>query len=69
MEPIRKTGISYRFYKINEQLEKAEDLLLFPDEHLMITNYYGIKDRKRVVVEWALTTLYAPRGEIRICSM
>lgn len=45
MEPIRKTGIFYRYYHINEQLEIAEDLQLLPDEYLLITNYYGVKDQ------------------------
>ena len=44
LEPILKLGISYCFYSINEDLELSESVPLAPDEYLLVTNYYGIKD-------------------------
>lgn len=44
LEPIQKLGISYCFYSINEDLELSELVSLAPDEYLLVTNYYGIKD-------------------------
>ena len=44
LEPIKKVGISYDFYQINEHLELCEDIQLASDEYLLATNYYGIKD-------------------------
>lgn len=44
LEPIKKLGIPYDFYRINEHLELCEDIQLASDEYLLATNYYGIKD-------------------------
>ena len=44
LEPIKKSGIPYDFYRINEHLELCEDIQLASDEYLLATNYYGIKD-------------------------
>ena len=44
LEPIKKLGIPYDFYRINEHLELCEDIQLASDEYLLSTNYYGIKD-------------------------
>ena len=44
LEPIKKLGIPYDFYRINEHLELCEDVQLASDEYLLATNYYGIKD-------------------------
>lgn len=44
LEPIKKLGIPYSFYHINEHLELCEDIQLASNEYLLVTNYYGIKD-------------------------
>ena len=43
LEPFRKLGIPYECYHINLQLELAQDIRLNPDEALLYTNYYGLK--------------------------
>lgn len=45
VEPLKKHGIPYSFYSINQRLEIAEDLELCSGEYLLLTNYFGIKDR------------------------
>ena len=44
LEPFRKHDVSIEFYKINEKLEIEDDLQVGPDEFLLYTNYFGIKD-------------------------
>lgn len=44
LEPLKKLGISYGFYHINNRLEIANDIKLNENEILVYTNYYGIKD-------------------------
>lgn len=45
LKSFSRTGISYRFYHINERLELSEKISLGNDEYLLFTNYYGIKDK------------------------
>lgn len=44
LEPIKKLGIPYSFYHINEHLELCESIQLASNDFLLITDYYGIKD-------------------------
>ncbi len=46
LEPIRRLGIPYDFYSINELLEPDESFLsgLSEDCYLLYTNYFGIKE-------------------------
>ena len=44
LQPLEKLSIPYRFYRINSDLELAEEIALGKDEFLLYTNYYGIKD-------------------------
>ena len=44
LEPLKKLGIPYGFYHINNRLEIANDIKLNENEILVYTNYYGIKD-------------------------
>ncbi len=43
LEPFRKLGIPYEFYHINLQLELAQEIRLNPNEAILYTNYYGLK--------------------------
>ena len=43
-EPLGKLGIPYSFYEINDCLELKKWIDLNPDEYLLVTNYFGIKD-------------------------
>lgn len=45
LEPLEKHDILYDFYAINERLEIANELKLLSGEYLLLTNYFGIKDR------------------------
>lgn len=45
LEPIKKLGVEYSFYTIDERLEPVEDFSLSDDECLLYTNYFGIKQR------------------------
>lgn len=44
LEPLKRLGIQWKFYCIDENLEIAEDIALQNDEYLLYTNYYGVKD-------------------------
>lgn len=44
LEPLNKLEIPYSFYAINDCLELKELIDLKPDEYLLATNYFGIKD-------------------------
>ena len=44
VEPLKRLGISWKFYHINENLEIAENIRIDENEVLLYTNYYGIKD-------------------------
>ena len=43
LEPFKKLGIPYEFYHINLQLELAQAIKLNPNEVLLYTNYFGLK--------------------------
>lgn len=44
LQPLKNLNISYKFYKINKELEIDKEIILNEDEYLLYTNYYGIKD-------------------------
>lgn len=44
LEPLLKLQVEYEFYSINEKFELIGDFILAPDEYLIYTNYFGIKD-------------------------
>lgn len=44
LEPLAKLDIEYSFYRINDELEIADDIQLQADELIVYTNYFGIKD-------------------------
>lgn len=44
LEPIKKWGIPYDYYRIDGHLELADEIHLDKDEYLLVTNYFGIKD-------------------------
>lgn len=44
LEPIKKLGISYRFYSIDSNFEICDNLQIKDHECLIYTNYYGVKD-------------------------
>lgn len=43
IETIQKIDVKYEFYHVNIQLEISERINLFPDEALLYTNYFGLK--------------------------
>lgn len=43
LEPIKKLGLTYEFYHINEKLEPAILPKLNSDEAFLYTNYFGLK--------------------------
>lgn len=46
LEPIKRQGIKYEFYHINEQLEPAAELHPQADEAVLWVNYFGLKNRR-----------------------
>jgi hypothetical protein len=44
LEPLKKLGIKYDFYKIDDKLELVESIEPDENEVLLYTNYFGIKD-------------------------
>ena len=45
LEPILKLNIPYVFYSVNNRLEISDRIILEDDDYLVVTNYFGIKDR------------------------
>ena len=45
MEPINKLGISYEYYHIDVHFEISDSFNIKPDEALLYTNYFGLKQR------------------------
>lgn len=43
LEPLKKLGVEHSFYHIDKNLELAEDVVLRPNEALLATNYFGLK--------------------------
>lgn len=44
LEPVRKLGIAFSFYRINAALEIWDAIDLQAGDYLLYTNYFGIKD-------------------------
>lgn len=44
LQPLKRLNIPYKFYRINNNLELAEEIALGQDDFLLYTNYYGVKD-------------------------
>lgn len=44
LEPLKKLGIEYQFYSLDENLEIIENIKLDDDELLVYTNYFGVKN-------------------------
>lgn len=44
LQPMRRCGVNFKFYSINERLEIADDIVLKEGEFLLANNYFGIKD-------------------------
>ncbi len=43
IEPIKRLGLEYEFYAIDEQLEPLFNKIIGPNECFLYTNYFGIK--------------------------
>lgn len=46
LQPIKRLGLEYEFYHINEKLEPATELHPKDDEAVLYVNYFGLKNRK-----------------------
>lgn len=44
VEPLKKLGLRYEFYHINQLLEINKELMLGEGDYLIANNYFGIKD-------------------------
>jgi hypothetical protein len=44
IEPLKRLPVEYEFYRINEQLEMAEEFVLHDGDYLIANNYFGVKD-------------------------
>lgn len=44
LEPLVRLEIPWSYYKIDKNLEVAEDISLKPNEYIVVNNYFGIKD-------------------------
>ena len=45
VEPLKRLPIEFVFYRINEQLEIYEELVLEEGDYIIANNYFGIKDK------------------------
>lgn len=44
-EPLHRLGINYKFYRVDENLEIENHIMLKEDEYIIVNNYFGIKDQ------------------------
>ena len=44
IESLKRLPVEYEFYRINEQLEMAEEIVLHDGDYLIANNYFGVKD-------------------------
>lgn len=58
LQPIKRLGVDFEFYHINEQLEPAVELSPKDDEAVLYVNYFGLKNR------YSSTFCYAFRNTI-----
>ena len=45
LEPVKKLGIAFSHYRINERLEVRDAIDIQTRDYLLYTNYFGIKDQ------------------------
>ncbi|MBD5356428.1 MAG: hypothetical protein HDR88_05415 [Bacteroides sp.] len=45
LQPIKRLGLDYMFYHVNENLELAEYPELTDGDYIIVNNYFGIKDK------------------------
>ena len=45
LEPLKKLGVPWSFYHINKELEIKDEIELGEGDYLLVTNYFGIKDK------------------------
>ena len=43
-EPLKRLGVPWQFYRINEKLEIDEEVNLYQNEYIIVNNYFGLKD-------------------------
>ena len=43
LEPLKKLGIQFKYYIIDEQMNPVLDIVLGPEDCLLYTNYFGLK--------------------------
>ena len=70
LQPLHKHNIEYEFYSVNENLELDMTIDVLPDEALLYTNYFGVKQsyvrylssvyKSRLIVDNA-QAFFAPR--------
>ena len=44
LQPIKRQGVEYEFYHINEKLEPADNIQSKDDEAVLYVNYFGLKN-------------------------
>ena len=45
LQPLKRLGVEYEFYHINEQLEPAKELKPKAEEAVLYVNFFGLKNR------------------------
>ena len=57
LEPMKKLGIAYYFYTIDENLDPIIDFRIGPTECFLYTNYFGIKQQTVLKLSHQITNL------------
>ncbi len=57
LEPMKKLGIAYYFYTIDENLDPIIDFRIGPTECFLYTNYFGIKQQTVLKLSTQITNL------------
>jgi hypothetical protein len=57
LEPIKKTGVKFKYYSIDENLDPIIDFKLDSTECLLYTNYFGVKQETAIKLSKELNNL------------
>lgn len=77
LEPLVRLEIPWSYYKIDKNLEVAEDISLEPREYIVVNNYFGVKDSyiqqiatkygDRLIVDCAQAFFAKPLPGVKTC--
>lgn len=68
MEPIRKLGIQFQYYTIDNHMDPVLDFEIGPTECLLYTNYFGLKQDTVLALSKKTPNLIADHSQAFFCE-